>query len=107
MMEREPLCETYRQAAEVIGRRWNLELIRALQGGTARYGELRTAVPGISDHLLSERLKALETAGIIDRSVTPDTPVRIEYALSRKGADLSKALDELADWAERWAEVPA
>ena len=69
--------------------------------------ELRTAVSGISDHLLSERLKALEAAGLVERSVTPDTPVRIEYTLSGKGADLSNALDELAEWAERWAAVPA
>jgi DNA-binding HxlR family transcriptional regulator len=106
-VQEQPVCEHYRRAADVIGRRWNPELIRVLLRGPARYCELRAAVSGISDHLLSERLKTLESAGIIDRSVLPETPVRIEYSLSRKGADLAQAIEALAAWAERWAEAPA
>ena len=97
-----PVCEHYRAAAEVIGRRWNPELLRVLMDGPTRFGQLRTAIPGISDHLLSERLKALETAGIVSRTVTPDTPVRIEYALTERGADLADVIGALASWAERW-----
>ncbi|MBA2519293.1 MAG: winged helix-turn-helix transcriptional regulator, partial [Chloroflexia bacterium] len=52
--------------------------------------------------LLSERLKELESEGIVQRSVYPDTPVRIEYRLTEKGLALSVAIADIATWAERW-----
>jgi DNA-binding HxlR family transcriptional regulator len=104
-VDEQPICEHFRRAAEVIGRRWNPELLRVLMDGPARYGRLRSSIPGISDHLLSERLKALEAAGIVSRTVTPDTPVRIEYALTDKGADLAGVVGGLAEWAERWTRT--
>ncbi len=99
----EPLCEHFRSAAEVLGRRWNPQILRVLLAGPTRFGLLRTAIPGISDRLLSERLKGLEAEGIVHREVIPDTPVRIEYSLTEKGADLTEAISALAEWAERWA----
>jgi DNA-binding HxlR family transcriptional regulator len=60
-------------------------------------------VPGLSDHLLSERLKEFEAAGIVTRTVTPTTPVRIDYELTQRGHDLERVIEELAVWAERWA----
>ncbi len=59
-----------------------------------------------SDHLLSERLKELETAGIVVRDVTPSTPVRVDYRLTEQGRDLAGVIDELAAWAERWSREP-
>jgi DNA-binding HxlR family transcriptional regulator len=103
----QPICEHYRRAAEIVGRRWVPELVRVLLGGPARFGELRGAIPGISDHLLSDRLKSLEADGLVSRTVLPMTPVRVEYALTRKGAGLAQAIDALAAWAERWATVDA
>ena len=99
----EPLCEHFRSAAEVLGQRWNPQIIRILLAGPIRFGHLRDAIPGISDRLLSERLKSLEAEGIVRREVTPRTPVRIEYSLTEKGADLTEAITSLAEWAERWA----
>jgi DNA-binding HxlR family transcriptional regulator len=64
-------------------------------------------VAPISDALLSDRLKELENQGIVVREVTPSTPVRISYGLTDKGRDLAGVIDELAAWAERWAEEPA
>jgi DNA-binding HxlR family transcriptional regulator len=105
-MEREqPICEHYRRAAEIIGRRWVPQLVRVLLGGPTRYGEIRSAIPGISDHLLSERLKSLEADGLVLRTVLPESPVRVEYALTEKGADLAAAIGALADWAERWSDA--
>ncbi len=108
-MEREepPLCEHYRRAAEIVGRRWVPELIRALLGGPARYGALRAAIPGISDHLLSDRLKSLEADGLVVRTVVPAAPIRVEYALTPKGEDLGAAIEALAAWAERWTRADA
>ena len=103
----QPICEHYRRAAEIVGRRWVPELIRVLLTGPTRFGELRSAIPGISDHLLSERLKSLEGDGLISRTVLPQTPVGVEYALTDKGAGLAGAIDALSVWAERWATVDA
>lgn len=103
----QPICEHYRRAAEILGRRWVPELVRVLLGGPIRYGEIRSAIPGISDHLLSERLKSLEADGLVLRTVLPETPVRVEYSLTEKGADLAGAIEALAAWAERWARATA
>ena len=102
-----PICQHFRQAAKIVGQRWNPQILAVLLAGPNRFGGIRTAVPGISDRLLSERLKALEAEGILHREVTPETPVRIEYSLTEKGAGLAGAIDALAEWAERWADVPA
>jgi DNA-binding HxlR family transcriptional regulator len=69
----------------------------------SRFTDLRNAIPGISDRLLSERLKDLEAEGIVTRNVVPCTPVRIEYGLTEQGRDLGGVIDEIRAWAERWA----
>lgn len=98
-----PMCQHFQRAAELVGKRWNPQVVRALQTGATRFGELRNAIPQISDALLSERLKELEAEGIVTRTVIPDTPVRIEYTLTERGRDLTNVMDELGRWAERWA----
>lgn len=99
-----PVCQHFQRAAELIGKRWNPQLVRMLLSGAVRYSDLKSGIPQISDHLLSERLKELEAAGIVVREVTPSTPVRIEYRLTERGQDLSTVIGELGAWAERWAE---
>jgi DNA-binding HxlR family transcriptional regulator len=97
------VCEHFQRAAEILGRRWNPQVIRVLLYGPARFGELRERVPGISDNLLSERLKWLEAEGIVLRTVRGSRPVLIEYSLTESGAGLGKAIDALAEWAEQFA----
>jgi len=97
------VCEHFQRAAEILGRRWNPQVIRVLLYGPARFGELRERVPGISDNLLSERLKRLEAEGIVLRTVRGGRPVLIEYSLTESGAGLGKAIDALGEWAERFA----
>jgi DNA-binding HxlR family transcriptional regulator len=75
---------------------------RVLLGRPQRFGEIREAIPGISDHLLSERLKQLEAEGILRREVTDGRPVLIEYSLTPAGADLHGAIGAIGAWAERW-----
>jgi DNA-binding HxlR family transcriptional regulator len=70
-----------------------------------RFAELRSAIPDISDRMLSERLRELEGEGIVARIVVPDTPVRVEYELTEKGRALEQALCAVGRWAERWVEV--
>ena len=102
------LCPRYHRAVELIGKRWAGAIVRTLLAGPARYHALRDAIPDISDRMLSERLRELEEEDVITRSVIPETPVRVEYALTEKGRDLESAVTAIGAWAERWlpAEVP-
>ena len=101
--ELSPFCADFHHAIEVIGRRWTGAIVRALLTGTCRFSDVAEVVPGLSDRLLSERLKELELEGIVTRVVIPETPVRIEYRLTAKGRDLEPVVRALAEWAERWA----
>lgn len=102
-----PVCQHFQRAAELLGKRWNTQIIRVLLSGASRFTDLRAAVPAISDTLLSDRLKELEGEGIITREVTPSTPVRIDYRLTEQGRDLGGVIEELSAWAERWAGAAA
>jgi DNA-binding HxlR family transcriptional regulator len=101
------VCESFQHAAELVARRWVPQIVWVLLGGPRRYSVLRTAIPEISDTVLSDRLRELEEAGIVTRSVTPSTPVLIEYSLSERGRELAVVMDGLSTWAERWAAVGA
>lgn len=98
----ECICPHFHRSVELIGRRWTGAIIKALLHGTTRFTDIAHAVPGLSDRLLSERLKELEAAGIVVRVVHPDTPVRIEYHLTEMGLDLSNVMDAISDWGIRW-----
>lgn len=99
-----PYCAVYTRAIEIIGRRWTGAILRALLAGATRYSEILAAVPGLSDRLLSERLKELEGEGIVERHVIPSTPVRIEYTLTEKGVALEEAVQAVATWASEWVD---
>jgi DNA-binding HxlR family transcriptional regulator len=95
-------CPLYRRAIELIGRRWTGAILRALRSGRCRFSDIADAVPGLSDRLLSERLKELEAEGLVERIVYPEVPVRIEYRLTEKGRALDQVMDAVATWAHRW-----
>ena len=97
------VCQHFQRAAELLARRWVPQIVLVMLPAPQRFSDLRAAIPAISDTLLSERLKELEADGILTRTVTPSTPVRIEYGLTEQGHDLSGVLGELSGWAERWA----
>lgn len=101
-------CPYFHQAVELIGRRWTGIIIRAMLEGARRFSDLRV-VPDMSDRMLSERLKELEACGIVTRTVIPETPVRIEYALTPKGQALGAVIGAVGVWAHAWlaSEPPA
>jgi DNA-binding HxlR family transcriptional regulator len=101
------LCGRFHRAIELIGRRWTGAIVFLLLRSRCRYATLRDAVPDITDRMLSERLQELEEEGIVKRTVIPATPVRVKYALTKKGRDLASAIDAMAAWAERWIEPAA
>ena len=95
-------CETYQRAIELIGRKWSGAIIFVMLRGAKRFREIRRGVPDITDRVLSERLSELEGEGILLRSVVPETPVRIEYALTKKGRSLAGIVDAVGKWAHEW-----
>lgn len=96
------VCPHFHAAIELIGKRWTGAIISSLTDGPRRFGELTRAVPGVSDRLLSQRLRELEDEGLVEREVEPGTPVRVTYSLTGKGAELGPAIHELKQWAKRW-----
>jgi DNA-binding HxlR family transcriptional regulator len=99
---RSTCCTKYHQAVELIGKRWTGAILFVLMDGPLRFSEVKTLVPDLSDRLLSERLKELEAAGIVERRTSADTPVRVDYALTDKGADLEPVVRSLKAWARAW-----
>jgi DNA-binding HxlR family transcriptional regulator len=96
------VCPHFHAAIELIGKRWTGAIVCALTERPMRFGELGRAVPGLSDRLLSQRLRELEEEGLVEREVEPGTPVRVTYSLSEAGRDLGPAIRELRTWAQRW-----
>ena len=96
------VCPEFHAAVELVGKRWTGAILWALIERPHYFAELRSAVPGLSDKLLSQRLRELEEEGIVERSVHPGAPARVSYALTGKGRDLEPAVAELRDWARRW-----
>jgi DNA-binding HxlR family transcriptional regulator len=99
------VCPHFHAAIELIGKRWTGAILCALTEGPLRFGELARAVPGLSDRLLSRRLRELEGEGLVEREVEAGTPVRVTYALTEKGAGLDPAISELKAWAKRWHQT--
>jgi DNA-binding HxlR family transcriptional regulator len=110
-MEHEPVqsafCPYFHSAVELIGARWTGAIIRAMLAGRTRFTDITCAIPGLSDRMLSERLKELETEGVVQRHVIPSTPVRIEYCLTEKGQALAAVVSAISTWATDWSGAPA
>jgi DNA-binding HxlR family transcriptional regulator len=100
------VCPRFHRAVELIGRRWTGAILSSMLHGTTRFTDIVNSVPGLSDRLLSERLKELECQGIVKRSVHAETPVRIEYTMTEKGLALTNVTSAIAEWAETWLETP-
>jgi DNA-binding HxlR family transcriptional regulator len=96
-------CPHLHEAVELIGKRWSGAIIVVLiEGGPKRFSEIAQAIPQISDRLLSERMKELEARGIVERRVQPESPARVEYALTDMGWELAPTLKQLKSWSHRW-----
>jgi DNA-binding HxlR family transcriptional regulator len=94
-------------AAEILGSRWTLVLLRELVAGSTRFNELRRGVPRMSPALLSKRLKDLEAAGIVTRSQLAGEPDLFEYRLTDAGRDLKPVIEAVGAWGQRWIETEA
>ncbi|HET8815733.1 MAG TPA: winged helix-turn-helix transcriptional regulator [Solirubrobacterales bacterium] len=99
------VCPHFHQAIELIGKRWTGAIVCALIERPMRYAELGKAIPGLSDRLLSRRLRELEEEGLVQRQVEAGTPVRVTYSLTEAGQELDPVLGELKSWARRWKKA--
>jgi DNA-binding HxlR family transcriptional regulator len=99
------LCTRFHRASELIGRRWTGAIIFVLLRARCRFATLRDAIPDITDRMLSDRLQELEAEGIVERTVIPETPVRVEYALTKKGRALADAVDAISAWVDKWVDA--
>jgi DNA-binding HxlR family transcriptional regulator len=97
-------CPAFQSAVELIGKRWNGAIVRSMLAGSVRFSDFLAQIPGLSDRLLSERLRELEAAGVVRRVVHPEEiPVRVEYVLTEKGRELQAIVESIDRWADRWS----
>jgi DNA-binding HxlR family transcriptional regulator len=94
-------------ALDVVGERWTLLIVRELLGAPKRYGELLEALPGIGTNLLVNRLRDLETAGVVGRVLAPSPQSAVVYDLTDRGRALRPAIDALQVWGEANSDSPA
>lgn len=88
---------------ELVGKRWSALLVQDLADGPRRFRELLRHLSPINDKVLSQRLKELEAAGIINRQMFPEVPIRVEYSMMDKGLGLIAVIREMEKWDSKWA----
>ncbi|MFC9652219.1 MULTISPECIES: winged helix-turn-helix transcriptional regulator [unclassified Streptomyces] len=85
-----------------VANKWALLIIEALGEGTLRFGEVRNGVEGISHKMLTQNLRMLERNGLVDRTVHPTVPPRVEYTLTEPGRALRETVGGMCDWTHRY-----
>lgn len=84
----------------LIGDKWKVLILRDLLPGTKRFGELKKSVGNVSQKVLTAQLRAMEESGLLNRTVYPEVPPRVEYSLTELGRSLSPILDSMKSWGE-------
>jgi DNA-binding HxlR family transcriptional regulator len=92
------------RTADIISGKWTLLILRDLSKGINRFSALERSLVGISPKTLSERLKALEKAGIVTRKSYAEVPPRVEYTLTSMGWDLIPLIDHMRDYGNKWLD---
>jgi DNA-binding HxlR family transcriptional regulator len=103
-MNQPVICPRFEKAMGMMSQRWTGLVIYQLLTGSKRFCTLESSM-GISGRVLSERLKELESHGIVKREVFPETPVRIEYSLTEKGQALEPIIKEIEKWSQTWLTI--
>ena len=90
----------FRRAVGMISGRWKLEILWLLSQGTHRFGELKRGLPGITQHMLTAQLRALEKDGLIKRTIFAEVPPRVEYEITPNARRLRPIFVEIVKWAQ-------
>jgi len=93
--------EEMRRAFAMLTGKWKLEIMWLLNQRVYRFGELRKAIPGITQHMLTAQLRELEADGLVSRTIFAEVPPRVDYAITAKARGLQPTMDALAAW---WQE---
>jgi len=101
-----PVCPVA-TIVELIGNKWKLLIIRNLLASTSRFGELKNGVPGISQKVLTDNLRALESDGLVVRTSYPEIPPRVEYSLSELGNTLRPLFKDMENWGNSYKQYVA
>lgn len=100
-----PICPVA-TAVQLIGNKWKLLIIRNLRmEDKQRFNQLLKTIPGISQKVLTENLRAMEADGLITRTVYPEVPPRVEYALSDLGNSMRPIMDAMEIWGRNYQEL--
>ncbi|MBL7499360.1 helix-turn-helix transcriptional regulator [Frankia sp. CNm7] len=97
-------CCPSRQVLDAISDKWVCLVLSALATGPRRYGQLQDEIAGVSPKMLTQTLRSLERDGLVDRTVTAQVPVRVDYSLTELGRDLQAVIYGIKRWAERNVE---
>jgi DNA-binding HxlR family transcriptional regulator len=89
---------------EIVGGKWKLLIVKYLLRGTHRFGALQRALPPITQRMLTRQLRELEADGLVERTVYPEVPPRVEYALTDVGASLGPLVEQLDRWGHWYRE---
>ena len=89
------LCRSFLGSVELVGKRWSSGILLALRRGAERFSEILASIPGLSDRVLAERLRELESVGLLQREVIATMPVQVRYRLTDRGADLAHEIEAL------------
>lgn len=92
-------CPAVREVLHRVGDKWSVQIIALLGEGAMRFNELRKTIEGVSQRMLTLTLRNLERDGLVTRTVFPEIPPRVEYALTRLGTTLLEPITALAEWA--------
>ncbi len=97
--------ERFHAAMRILTGKWKGEILWRLGHGTLRFGELRRAIPGITQHLLTTQLRDLEAHGLVKRTIYPEVPPRVEYAVTPAARELGPVFREIKAWSDRHADT--
>ena len=95
----------FRRAVGMIAGRWKLEILWLLSQGTHRFGELKRGLPGITQHMLTAQLRALEKDGLVKRTIFAEVPPRVEYEITANARRLRPIFVEIVKWAQDNTEL--
>ena len=97
MMNELPLCPV-ETTLLLIGDKWKVLILRELMTGTKRFGEIKNSIDGVSQKVLTQKLRDMEDDGLLSRKVYPEVPPRVEYTLTDLGYSLNPVIESLRDW---------
>ncbi len=94
-------CNSVQTTLKVLGGKWKPPILYLLSSGTLRFGELRKAIAGITQKMLAQELREMESDGLINRKIYPVVPPKVEYSLTAYGKSLEPILKNMSEWGQK------